>query len=111
MSIPLHGGAVSYQVIHHARQESHGPKPDRFALLEQMWRLMLNGSHSPSTILDLGTNKWGLRTRKRRKSGGYFLSLSTRIRDFLKSLLWRSFPLGREASAGEAQTDDHLGRI
>jgi site-specific DNA recombinase len=53
------------------------PDPDRFALVERVWRLMLTGAHSPSTILDLATNEWGLRTRKRRKSGGYFLSLST----------------------------------
>ncbi len=53
------------------------PDLERFPLVEQMWRLMLSGAHSPSSILDIATNQWGLRTRKRRKSGGYFLSLST----------------------------------
>ena len=53
------------------------PDPDRFPLVEQMWRLMLTGAHSPSTILYLATHEWGLRTKRRRKSGGCFLSLST----------------------------------
>ena len=53
------------------------PDPERFPLIERMWRLMLTGAHSPSSILDIATNQWGLRTRKRRRRGGCFFSLST----------------------------------
>jgi DNA invertase Pin-like site-specific DNA recombinase len=53
------------------------PDPERFPLLRRMWELMLTGAYSPRQILDLATHQWGLRTRKRKRSGGRPLSLSS----------------------------------
>lgn len=44
--------------------------PDRFALVQNMWRLMLSGGSSPTAILETASNKWGLRTVTRKRSGG-----------------------------------------
>ncbi|HEY4321944.1 MAG TPA: recombinase family protein [Gemmatimonadales bacterium] len=49
--------------------------PERFVLVQRIWRLMLAGSHTPRTILT-ETRDWGLTTRQRRKIGGNPLSIS-----------------------------------
>jgi DNA invertase Pin-like site-specific DNA recombinase len=38
------------------------PDPERFALIRQMWDLMLTGAYSPPCIPELATRGWGLRT-------------------------------------------------
>lgn len=53
------------------------PDPERFDLVRQMWSLMLTGAYSPHDILTMATRQWGLRTRKRKVSGGALVSLST----------------------------------
>lgn len=50
--------------------------PDRFSLIREMWRLMLTGAYSPRQIMDTANHEWGLRTVKRKRSGGKVLSLS-----------------------------------
>src|ERR1017187_171255 len=52
------------------------PDPDRFALIKEMWRLMLTGTYSPRQIMDIANHEWGLRTVKRKRTGGKVLSLS-----------------------------------
>lgn len=52
------------------------PDPERFPLLRRMWELMLTGAYSPRQILDIATNDWGLRSKKRKRSGGGPFSLS-----------------------------------
>lgn len=52
------------------------PDAERFALVKEMWRLMLSGSHSVPEIRDIASEKWGLRTPRRRRSGGTALCLS-----------------------------------
>jgi site-specific DNA recombinase len=52
------------------------PDPDRFSLIKEMWRLMLTGAYSPRKIMDIANHEWGLRTVKRKRSGGKVLSLS-----------------------------------
>jgi DNA invertase Pin-like site-specific DNA recombinase len=46
------------------------PDPERFTLIRRMWELMLTGTYSLQQILDIATNQWGLRTRKRKRIGG-----------------------------------------
>lgn len=53
------------------------PDPVRFALVQQIFRLMLTGAFTPRRILEKATNEWGLRTRKRPKGGGIPLHLSS----------------------------------
>ena len=52
------------------------PDPERFALVERMWRLLLTGSYTVAEILRIANTQWGLRTPQLRKSGGGPLSLS-----------------------------------
>ncbi len=58
------------------------PDPDRFGHIRKMYELMLSGAYSPRRILEIATNEWGLLTRKRKKSGGKQLSLSSVYRIF-----------------------------
>ncbi len=50
--------------------------PERFALVQRMWELMLTGSYSPRDIWEIAARRWGLRTRKRKRIGGSPLTLS-----------------------------------
>lgn len=50
--------------------------PDRFPIIRQMWDLMLAGVYSPKKIHETATCEWGLRTRKRKRTGGGPLALS-----------------------------------
>jgi len=50
--------------------------PDRFPLVRKMWELMLSGTCTPRRIWEIATHDWGLRTVKRRRSGGAPLALS-----------------------------------
>jgi DNA invertase Pin-like site-specific DNA recombinase len=52
------------------------PDPERFPLVKEMWRLMLTGAYSPHRIMEIANHEWGLRTIKRKRSGGKVLSLS-----------------------------------
>jgi len=44
--------------------------PDRFPIVQHLWRLMLSGSYSPTGVLEIATNQWGLRTVKTKRAGG-----------------------------------------
>ena len=37
--------------------------PERFPLVKRMWKLMLSGNYTPTKILNIAVNIWGLRTR------------------------------------------------
>lgn len=50
--------------------------PERFARIQEIWRLMLTGSYSPQRIQSIAANEWGLRTPQRKRLGGNPLSLS-----------------------------------
>ncbi len=41
-----------------------------FEIVRKMWDLLLTGSYSVTSILDIANNKWGLRTTVRTKLGG-----------------------------------------
>jgi site-specific DNA recombinase len=53
------------------------PDPERFDLVRQIFRLALTGAYTPARILQIATEEWGLRTRRRPRGGGCFLHLST----------------------------------
>ncbi len=50
--------------------------PERFMIVQRLWRLMLSGSATPRSILRIASHQWGLRTRKTKRTGGGFLSRS-----------------------------------
>ena len=52
------------------------PDPERFATLRRMWELMLTGVYTPRNIWETAIEEWGLRTRKRKRSGGAPITLS-----------------------------------
>ena len=56
--------------------------PERFQLVRQMWDLMLAGRHTPPQIIDIANQKWGLRTRPSRMTGG---------RPFARSAIYKIF--------------------
>ena len=52
------------------------PDPDRFSHIKTIWRMMLTGAYSPRRLMEIANHEWGLRTVKRKRSGGKVLSLS-----------------------------------
>jgi DNA invertase Pin-like site-specific DNA recombinase len=96
------------------------PDPDRFSLIKEIWRLMLTGAYSPRRIMDIANHEWGLRTVKRKRSGGKVLSLSTVYRilsnPFYAGILQRegkTYPGKHEAMVTLDQFDrvqEFLGR-
>jgi site-specific DNA recombinase len=58
------------------------PDPERFPLMRRMWELMLTGTYSPRQILEIATDQWGLRTKKRRRTGGKALTLGALYKIF-----------------------------
>jgi DNA invertase Pin-like site-specific DNA recombinase len=59
--------------------------PDRFPIVRRMWDLMLTGLYSPKKIHQIATEEWGLRTRKRRRTGGGPLAVSALYKLFSNS--------------------------
>ena len=53
------------------------PDSERFAMVRQMFDMMLTGIYTPPQILKIANNDWGFRTKKRKKSGGKELSRSS----------------------------------
>jgi len=52
------------------------PDPERFNLIRHIWDLMLTGAYSPRKICDIARDQLGLRTKKRKRSGGHPLTQS-----------------------------------
>jgi len=50
--------------------------PERFPIVRLMWDLMLTGLYPPKKIHHIAMNEWGLRTRKRKRTGGGPLAVS-----------------------------------
>lgn len=50
--------------------------PDRFPLIERLWKLMLAGAHTPKQLWEMARDDWGLRTPVRKRSGGKPIALS-----------------------------------
>ncbi len=60
--------------------------PERFNLTRKMFNLMLTGTHSPSKILEIATNEWGLKNKKGRK-----IAISTLYRLFSEPFYYGEF--------------------
>ena len=52
------------------------PDPERFPIVQRMWQLAMTGTYTLRQIRDIAANEWGLRTKKRKKTGGNVLSIS-----------------------------------
>jgi DNA invertase Pin-like site-specific DNA recombinase len=46
------------------------PDPERFHLIQRMWRLMLTEQANPRRIWEMAKNEWGLTTRPHKRIGG-----------------------------------------
>ena len=70
--------------------------PDRFDLVRRMWDLMLTGLYTPSKILEIANDEWGLRTKQSRKTGGKALPRSVIYRMFAQPFYygWFEYPRG-----------------
>ena len=53
------------------------PDPERFRIIRKMWDLMLTGGYTLPQVLDIGSNKYGLRSRMYRSGGGNPISHSS----------------------------------
>jgi DNA invertase Pin-like site-specific DNA recombinase len=58
------------------------PDPVRFPILQRLWKLFLSGGYSAPELQRIANNEMGLRTMKRRRSGGNPLSVSGIYRIF-----------------------------
>lgn len=52
--------------------------PERFLLVKRLWELALSGAYTIPQLLDIATDQWGLRTKKRKKIGGKPLTSTLR---------------------------------
>jgi site-specific DNA recombinase len=50
--------------------------PERFELIQRMYRLVLTGAHSTRQVWEIVTKEWNLTTRQRKRRGGLPLALS-----------------------------------
>jgi len=66
-----------------------------------MWDLILTGAYAPRRILDIATDEWGLRTIKRKRTGGT-PCLQRSLQDLHEYLLRRSPGVGGQGISGKA---------
>lgn len=82
------------------------PDPERFDLVQRLLRLMLTGGYSPRKLHDIATREWGLRSRKRPRSGDSFLHLSS-----IYAILSNPFYAGTFRWEGEMRAGKHKPMI
>ncbi len=80
--------------------------PDRFALVRQMWDLMLLGNYTVSEITRIADKEWGFRTLKRKKRGDKPLSIST-----VYSMLQNPFYVGYVRYSGKLYKGQHTAMV
>jgi len=76
--------------------------PERFPLVQQIWRLMITGAYSPRRIWEIATKDWGLRTVPRKRIGGSLITLSAVYR-----VLTNSFYAGILEREGQTYPGKH----
>lgn len=82
------------------------PDPERFDLVQQIFRLMLTGAYTPRRLLSKATNEWGLRSRLRPRGGGEFLHLSS-----IYAMLGNPFYAGMFSWEGSMHMGKHKSMI
>jgi site-specific DNA recombinase len=80
--------------------------PERFSLVRQMWQLMLTGAYPPRRIWEIATQDWGLRTMRRKRTGGKPIALSATYR-----ILTNQFYAGVLESEGKIFPGKHQAMI
>jgi DNA invertase Pin-like site-specific DNA recombinase len=80
--------------------------PDRFPILQRLWRLFLTGAYSVTHLLDIATNQMGLRTLQRKRIGGMPLAISG-----LYKMLMNPFYTGHIVYQGQWYQGKHPAMI
>ena len=73
-----------------------------FEIVRKVWDLLLTGTYSVSSILDIANNKWGLRTRASKRLGGRPLTL-TQIYKMFKDPFYYGYFYWTNADTGEKE--------
>jgi site-specific DNA recombinase len=82
------------------------PDPDRFHSIRRTWELLLSGGYSVTEILGIATRKMGLRSVKRKRSGGGPLSIGGMYR-----LFSNPFYAGQLAHGGQWYPGKHHAMV
>jgi len=88
--------------------------PERFVVVRKMWDMMLSGQHSVEEILKAANEKWGLRTRKCRRSGDKPLSRAGLYRIFIDPFYCGQFEFKGELFRGKHEpmvTPEEFDRV
>ena len=80
--------------------------PDRFPLVQRLWRFFLTGSYSVTQLLDIATDQMGLRTLQRKRRGGMPLVVSGLYR-----LLTNPFYAGQIVHQGQWYQGKHSAMV
>ena len=86
--------------INNLRDHTIESDPERFALLQRAWRLLLNGTHTPSRVITVLNEEWGYRTRETARGGGKKLSRSAGYRLFSSRFYAGYFEHGAQVYKG-----------
>jgi site-specific DNA recombinase len=87
------------------------PDPARFTLVRQMWELMLSGTYSPRSIRLIATDRWGLRTRRTKRTGGQPLAISAIYKVFTNPFYAGIFEWGDKTYPGKHVSMITLGEF
>ena len=80
--------------------------PERFPLIQQLWRLFLTGSYSVAQLRDIATEQMGLRTLQRKRRGGMPLAVSG-----LYKMLMNPFYAGHIVHQGQWYQGKHPAMV
>lgn len=95
-------GRPPFGYLFDARTRTVVRDPERFDLVQQMFRLVLSGAHSPASVHRVVTTEWGLRTIPKERQGGRLVHLSAVIK-----MLRNPFYAGVFCWAGRTYSGQH----
>ena len=90
------------------------PDPERFGLVRRMWDLMLTGAYSAARVREIANREWGLRTRKRPRSGDTPLTYGGIHRLFNSPFYYGAIPYNGDLHPGRHPamiTDEEFWRV
>lgn len=99
---------IGYQNTKLATRGENKIKVDqkRFNTVRKMWDLLLTGNYSVPQVRDIATNKWGLLTPKKKKSGGCPIGYTSAY-----GMFSNLFYTGNFMYRGKEYTGDHPAMI